>query len=84
MTAEIGETFVNYALCRNIKDAAKAGVFELGIDSEEEDRFVSELERRLKAFDEKETYIAVKTLVNTHRNTFIKTLEYMEGERKNA
>lgn len=83
MTADVGETFVNYTLCKDVRGAAKAGVIELGIDSEEEDRFISELERRLKAFDDKETYIAVKTLIKTHKTTVVKTLEYMEKEGEN-
>lgn len=79
----IADTFVNYALCKDVKKAYKAGVFpDLGDDSEDEDRHISELERRMAALDEKETYITVKTLVTNHRKTFIKTLEYMEGENK--
>lgn len=75
----VGDTFVNYALTKDLKEAHKAGIFEdFGDDSEQEDRFVSELERRMMAIDEKETYIVVKTLVNTHRKTVAKTLEYME------
>lgn len=77
----IGENFVNYSLLKDLKKAHKAGVFEdMGDDSEQEDRFVSELERRMAALDEKETYIVVKTLVNHHRNTVIKTLEYLDEQ----
>ena len=73
----IGENFVNYSLLKDLKKAHK----DMGDDSEQEDRFVSELERRMAALDEKETYIVVKTLVNHHRKTVIRTLEYMEGEQ---
>ena len=74
----IGENFVNYALLKDLKKAHKAKVFDdMGDDSEQEDRFVSELERRMAALDEKETYIAVKTFVDHHRETVIKTLEYL-------
>lgn len=77
------DSFISYALLKDIKKAHKAGVFEdMGDDSEEEDRHVSELERRMAALDEKETYITVRTLIQNHRRTFIKTLEYMEGEQK--
>ena len=84
ISLEVGETFVDYALCKNVKQANKAGVFEdIGIDSEEEDRHISELQRRMTALDEKETYVVVKTLVETHMKTVAKTLIYMEGEKKN-
>lgn len=80
-----GETYVNYALQKDIIKAFNAGVFpEIGDISEDEERHTSELERRMKALDEKEVYIALKTFVNYHRRTVVKTLEYMnrEGERK--
>lgn len=77
----IGDNFVNYALKRDLKKAHKAGVFkDIGDESEQEDRHVSELERRMNALDEKETYIAVKTLIKMHSETFIKTLYYMKEE----
>ena len=77
----IGDNFVNYALKRELVKANKAGVFEdMGDQSEQEDRHVSEFERRMKALDEKETYIAVATLIRTHSETFIKTLYYLKEE----
>lgn len=77
----VGDDFVNYALKRDLVKANKAGVFEdMGDDSEQEDRHVSELERRMLALDDKETYIAVKTLLQSHSKTFIKTLYYMKEE----
>ena len=86
----IGETFVNYALVKDYKRAHKAGVFhDQGDETENEERHMSELERRMAALDEKETYVTVKTLVEQHRETVIKTLEYLnkikekEGEKKN-
>lgn len=82
----IGETFVNYSLVKDYKKAHKAGVFrDLGIEDENEERCMSELERRMAALDEKETYIAVKTFIEHHRETVIKTLEYLnkkEGEKR--
>lgn len=77
---DIGETFVNYTLCKDIKKAARAGVIDMGFDTEEEDRFVSELERRIAAFDDKETYVAIKTLVRNQARTVARTLTYMEKE----
>ena len=77
---DIGDTFVNYTLCKDIKKAAQAGIIEQGFDTEEEDRFVSELERRIAAFDDKETYIAIKTLVKNQARTVARTLTYMEKE----
>ena len=82
MSYEIGETFVNYSLCEEVHKAHNAGVFEdMGMDSEEEDRHISELERRMNALDEKETFVVIKTLVENHKSTVAKTLIYMEGER---
>lgn len=80
----IDESFVNYALLKDIRQAYTAGVFDdLGDVSEDEDRHVSELERRMKALDEKETFVVVKTLKENHSETFEKTIEYLskkEGE----
>ena len=81
MNYVIGDDFVNYALKRDLVKANKAKVFDdLGDDSEQEDRHVSELERRMKALDDKETYIAVKTLIKNHSETFLKTLYYLKEE----
>lgn len=76
-----GETFINYELLQDIDKAHDAGVFDdMGIEGETEERYVSELERRMNAMDEKSVYIAVKTFAINHRETVKKTLEYMEGE----
>ena len=77
------EAFVNYALVDNIWDAYKAGVItEIGDVSDEEDRHVSELERRMTALDEKETYVTLKTLKENHWETFVRTIKYLkEGEK---
>lgn len=81
-----GDTFVNYSLLTDLEGAYRAKVFpDMGIDGEEEERYVSELERRMIALDDKSVYIAVKAFVDTHRATVIKTLEYLqkkEGEKK--
>lgn len=81
MTITVGDTAVDYALLKDIEKAYRAGVFsDMGIENENEDRHVSELEYRMAALDEKETYIALKTLIKHHKNTVAKTLEYMEQE----
>lgn len=73
--------FIDFDLVKDIKKAHKAGVFtDMGDESENEERHVSELERRMAALDEKETYVTIKTLVKHHRRTVIKTFEYMEKE----
>lgn len=78
-----GDNFVNYALCKDLKKAHKAGVFEdIGIESEQEDRYVSELERRMKALDDKSVYIAVKSFAEQHRETVIRTLDYLDEQQK--
>lgn len=86
MKVLIGDDFIDYEMLRELKRAHKAGVFtDFGIDSEEEDRHVSELARRMSALDEKETYIAVKKLIYSHTETFIKALYFIkkeEGETK--
>jgi len=79
------KTAVDYSLLKDLEKAHKAGVFsDMGVDNDNEKLHVSELEYRLEAFDDKETYIAVKTLVKHHRTTVVKTLEYMneEGDSK--
>ena len=79
----IGENFVDYALCKDLKKAHKAGVFkDFGDDSEQEDRYVSELNRRMNALDSKSVYIALKAFIKNHRNTVVRTLEYLEKERE--
>ena len=70
------KTAVDYALLKDLEQAHDAGVFnDMGVDNDNEKLHVSELEYRVSAFDEKETYITVKTLVNHHRKTVVKTLE---------
>ena len=74
-----GETLVDYALCEDLIDAEKAGVFtDMSVPGENEDRHVSELGRRMKALDEKETYITVRALVMNHWDTFSKSIQYLE------
>lgn len=73
------KTSVDYALLKDIKKAHEWGVFpDMGVNNDNEKLHVSELEYRIAAFDEKETYIAIKTLIDHHRQTVVKTLEYLE------
>lgn len=85
MTKIIDEPFVNFALMKDIQKAADAGIIHLNapLDNEYEENHLSELERILKALDEVEDYITVKTLIKYHKDLFVRILEYMnekEGE----
>lgn len=85
MTRVNDEPFVNFALMKDIQKAANAGIIHLNapLDNEYEENHLSELERILKALDEVEDYITVKTLIKYHKDLFVRILEYMnekEGE----
>lgn len=83
MNFVIGDNFVNYTLRKDLIEAHKAGVFEeMGDESEQEDRYVSELERRMKALDDKSVYIAVKSFAEEHRETVIRTLDYLDEQQR--
>lgn len=79
------ESFVDFALMKEITRAEDAGVIHLDIplSNEYEEPYLSELKRRMKPLDEVETYVVVHTLVNYHRKLLVKILEYMnkEGEK---
>ena len=78
--------FINYSLMDDVRGAFAARVFsEMGDTSEDEDRHISELERRMIALDEKETYVVVKTLSENHWDTFLKSIRYLkkEGDKVN-
>ena len=75
------ESFIDFALCKDLMKAYKAGAFsDMGVEGEEEDRYVSELKRRMRAFDDKSVYVAIRTFVKYHRETVIRTLEYIQKE----
>ena len=80
------ESFVNFSLVKEVKKAAAAGVIHpnVPVDSEYEENHISELERILRAVDEVEDYVAIKTLVKYNKKLFVRILEYMneEGENK--
>lgn len=86
MIKMINEPFVNFALMKDIQKAADAGIIRLNapLNNEYEENHLSELERILKALDEVENFITIKTLVKYHKDLFIRILEYMnkEGEEK--
>ena len=78
------EPFVNFALMKDIEKAIAAGVIHPNAeDNEYEENHLSELERRMRALDEVEDYVTVKTLVKHHRQLFVRILDYMnrEGEQ---
>ena len=83
--SNVGETLVDYALCEDLEGAKAAGVFvDIAVPGENEDRHVSELGRRMKALDEKETYITVRALVMNHWETFSKSIQYLERKGRNG
>lgn len=75
---------VNHLLAREIEDAINAGVIN-GIYSNFNVPSISELEQRIRALDEIDTYVVIKSLIKYHRELFVKVLEHMnkEGEKKN-
>ena len=75
--------FINYDLMHQIERVVDAGVIkEIGDDKETEERHLSELSRRIAALDDVEVYTVITALVKHHRDTFIKVLENMEGEKQ--
>lgn len=85
MSANVGETLIDYALCEDLEEAEDAGVFTgIGIPGENEDRHCSELARRMNALDAKEIYITVKTLATNHWDTFSKSILYLERKGRNG
>lgn len=76
------EPFVNFALMKDIKKAVDAGVIHpnVSLDGEYEENHLSELERILKALDEVEDFITVKTLIKYHKDLFVRILDYMNKE----
>ena len=73
---------INYILLKGIKEAIDDGVIS-GMYSNFNEPSISELERRIKALDEIDVYVTIKTLVKYRRKLFVDILEYMnkkEGE----
>lgn len=77
-------TGINYALLREIQEAIDAGVIN-EMYSNFNEPSISELERRIKALDEIDIYVTIKTLVKYRRALFVNILEYMneqEGKKE--
>lgn len=82
MRTRIDEPAINFALMKDIKAAEKAGIIHPNapLDTEIEEKYLSELERVLRVLDEVENYVAVKTLVEYHKQLFVRILDYMNKE----
>ena len=81
MSNKIDGSFINFKLVKELKRAKAEGIIKDDfIDTDKEQCHISELERRLSAFDEAEVYVATKTFIKHHRKSFVKILEYMEKE----
>ena len=75
--------FINFGLIKNVRQAVLDKIFKQEVfDTEEEERHLSELERRMKALDEVEVYVVTRTFVNHHTDIFVKTLEYISREKE--
>ena len=75
---------MNYLLLKEIKEAVDEGVVS-GVYSNFNEPSMCELERRIRALDEIDVYVVVKTLVRYRREVFVNILEYMnkkEGEQE--
>lgn len=85
MRTRTDEPAINFALMKEIKAAEAAGVIHPNapLDTEMEEKYLSELERVLRVLDEVENYVAIKTLIGHHKQLFVRILEYMnmEGEK---
>lgn len=75
---------INYLLLSEIKEVIDAGVLNAEYSNFNEPS-ISELEQRIKALDEIDVYVVIKTLIKYRRQLFVDILEYMnkkEGEEK--
>ena len=83
MSVEIGETFIDYRLLKVLDKASDAGIFEdIAVAGENEDRYVSELAARMTALDQKSVFIALVMFVENHKETVVKTLDYLNKAYK--
>ena len=75
--------FINFALIKNVRKAVISKIIKQYVfDTEEEERHLSELERRMKALDEVEVYVITKTFIEHHREIFVRSLEYISKEKE--
>jgi len=72
---------VNWVLASDIKQAIDEGVID-GMYSNFNEPSISELERRMKALDEIDTYVVINTLVKYRRQLFVNILEYLNKKAK--
>ena len=75
------DSFIDYGLLKDIEAAYRAKVFpDMGVEDEDEERYVSELDRRMTALDEKSVYVTVRAFVKGHRETLIRAIEHIQKE----
>ena len=72
---------INYILASEIKQAIDSGVID-GMYSNFNEPSISELERRIRALDEIDTYVVINTLVKYRRQLFVNILEYLNKKAK--
>lgn len=75
---------MNYLLLREVKEAIDEGVVN-GTYSNFNEPSICELEQLMKAMDEIDVYVVIRTFVKYRRKLFVDILEYMntkEGERE--
>lgn len=87
MSVEVGETLIDYSLLKVLDRAEEYGVFkDIAVKGETENRYVSELAARMSALDPKSVFIAMVMFVGNHKETVVKTLDYLnkayEGSKK--
>ena len=83
MSVEIGETLIDYDLLKVLDKAEKCGVFkDIAVKGENENRYVSELAARMTALDQKSVFIALVMFVGNHKETVVKTLDYLNKAHK--
>ena len=70
---------INYLLLREIKEAIDAGVLNATYCNFNS-ASISELECRVKAMDEIDTYVLIRTLAKYRRQFFVDILEYMNKQ----
>jgi len=72
---------INYLLLKEIKEAIDAGAIN-GMYSNFNEPSISELECRIQAMDEIDTYVLIRTLAKYRRELFVRILEYMNEKER--
>lgn len=80
------EPFVDFAMMKDLTKARDAGVIHPNapLDSEYEENHLSKLGRIIRALDEAEDFVTIKTLVKYNKKLFVRILEYMNEEGENT